>query len=205
MTKIKAAIAGVITTLLSISVPLNTSARTIRDLQEFHISCNEGAYYYKIQSRNCDSAIDARTIELLNFSRQIEANPNNSRVYDLRGMARQRMGDYWGAITDYSKAIDLDSSDATAYHKRGLAYQTLGNPWQAIADYQMAIEIDDSFAIFHQDLADSRVYVGDYNAACADYLAAINMALESNDSETYVKAWRNMRLYCRGVFERFPR
>ena len=205
MTKFKAAIAGFVTTLLSISAPLMASAQPIRSYEEFYVSCNEGGYYYKAQSKYCDGFINARTIELENLTARIEANSSDATAYDRRGFARQRMGDLWGAIADYTAAIDLDSSDATAYSKRGLAYQTLGNPWQAIKDYQAAIDLDADSAMVYNNLADSRIYVGDYNRGCADYLKATDLALANKESDTYILAWRNMRLYCRGVFERFPK
>ncbi|MGF1490495.1 MAG: tetratricopeptide repeat protein [Prochloraceae cyanobacterium] len=205
MTKIKTAIAGVVTTLLSISAPLMSSAQPIGSYEEFYISCNEGAYYYKIQSRNCDGFISARTIELENLTGRIDANSNDATAYNRRGFARQRMGDFWGAIEDYSAAIELDSNNAMAYGKRGLAYQSLNYPWLAIEDYSAAIAIDAEFAEVHNNLGDSRIYLGDYNTGCANYLAATNLALENQDSDTYISAWRNLRLYCRGVLERFPR
>ena len=205
MTKFKTAIAGVVTTLLSISAPLMVSAQSIRNYEEFYISCNEGAYYYKAQSRNCDGFINARTIELENLTQRIEANSSDATAYDRRGFSRHRMGDLWGAIADYSAAIKLDSQDAMAYSKRGLAYQTLGDPWLAIKDYLAAIDIDADSAEVHNNLGDSRIYLGDYNRGCADYLNATDLALANQDSDTYMLAWRNMRLYCRGVFERFPR
>ncbi len=204
MTKFKAAVAGFVTTLLTISVPLMASARSIASYEEFYISCNEGAYYYKAQSENCDGFINARTIELENLTARIEANSSDPKMYNRRGFSRQRMGDLWGAIADYTAAIEIDSSDATAYSKRGLAYQNLGYPWQAIDDYLAAIEIDADLAETHNNLGDSRIYLGDYNRGCADYLKATDLALTNQDSDTYVAAWRNMRLYCRGVLEKFP-
>jgi len=40
--------------------------------------------------------------------------------YNNKGLAKQELEDYYGAIVDYNKAIELDPNLAVAYANKGL-------------------------------------------------------------------------------------
>jgi tetratricopeptide (TPR) repeat protein len=63
-------------------------------------------------------------------------------VYNIRGIAYGKKGEYDNAIADYTRAIEIDPNDAWAYCNRGGAYDEKGDYDKAIADYTQAIEID---------------------------------------------------------------
>ena len=78
------------------------------------------------------------------------------RAYNNRGNAKNKLGKYFEAISDYDQAIRLDSDDARAYYNRGLAKNKLGQYFEAaISDYDEAIRLAPD---------DVRIYVNRGNA-----------------------------------------
>jgi tetratricopeptide (TPR) repeat protein len=59
-------------------------------------------------------------------------------AYYNRGLAKSKLEDYRGAITDYSKAIELNPNYANAYYNRGKSKGILEDDRGAIADYSKA-------------------------------------------------------------------
>ena len=62
-------------------------------------------------------------------------------VYNNRGNAYFRKGDYDHAILDYDQAIKLDPKDARFYNNRGTAYQRKGDYDHAIPDFDQASKL----------------------------------------------------------------
>lgn len=48
-------------------------------------------------------------------------DPANSFAYYNRGITKDRMGDFEGAVADFSSAISLDPGNADFYHNRGFS------------------------------------------------------------------------------------
>nr|CBH39654.1 conserved hypothetical secreted protein, containing tetratricopeptide repeats [uncultured archaeon]CBH39780.1 conserved hypothetical secreted protein, containing tetratricopeptide repeats [uncultured archaeon] len=88
------------------------------------------------------------------FNKAIALNPDNSRLYNDRGLCYVVLGDIDNAISDFSKAIELKSDFLEAYYNRGLAYFG-GGKWKraldneegnkAIADFTKVIELDPEY------------------------------------------------------------
>lgn len=69
-----------------------------------------------------------------------------SKEFYKRGIIKDSLKDYKGAIDDYTKAIELDIKFTDAYSKRGTAKGVLEDDIQgAIADFNKAIEIDHNY------------------------------------------------------------
>ena len=67
---------------------------------------------------------------------------------NIRGAAKDKMGDHAGAIADYDKAIAANSQHtARAYSNRGLAKINSGNYEGAIADFDRSLEINPQNAV----------------------------------------------------------
>ncbi len=58
---------------------------------------------------------------MADYTRALEAEPHNSFAYYNRGITRDRMGAYDGAVEDFSMAISLDPHNADFYHNRGFS------------------------------------------------------------------------------------
>ena len=89
---------------------------------------------------------------LMDLTKAIEVDPNNSLAYSTRGYYKYRNKNYDGAILDLSIAIELNPKNLTALEYRGLAYRDNGTPFEAdmsdwdltdaIKDFTKLIEID---------------------------------------------------------------
>jgi len=71
--------------------------------------------------------------------RAIQAYPNRSEGWELRGRLKELTGDYLGAVRDLNQAIRI-APRATSYAARATANARAGNRFQAIRDIQQAQE-----------------------------------------------------------------
>ncbi len=76
------------------------------------------------------------------WSKAIELNSNDAKLYINRGGWYNPLGEYDKAIADCNRAIELNPKLAGAYLFRGLAYENKDQYDKAISDYTKAIEID---------------------------------------------------------------
>ena len=65
------------------------------------------------------------------------------RVYQYRGMAYQKQGNYKAALADFTKAFEYDTI-ADCYVNRSQLYVKMGKETEAIKDLKAAIEVDPS-------------------------------------------------------------
>ena len=83
------------------------------------------------------------------FSKFIRKYTNNEYVlfaYYNRGLAKQKIGDFNEAISDYTKAIEIDPDDADYYYNRGNSKKELGVLKGACTDWRKAAELGDTDA-----------------------------------------------------------
>ena len=93
------------------------------------------------------------------YSRAIQLNPDNTEVYNNRGVAYGERGDYDEAIKDFNKAIALNPNDAIAYNNRGEAWLHLEEWDQARSDLITARKKgSDIIASFHNDYKSVEAY-----------------------------------------------
>jgi tetratricopeptide (TPR) repeat protein len=135
----------------------------------------------KAQEGNFDGAI-------LDFSKTIEADPNDSNAFTYRGSVKGKKGDYDGAMADLNKAIEINPKDATAYSNRGSVRHFIGDDEGAIVDYTKAIEINPKDAGAYAYLGGLKGKKGDYDGAMAD----LNKAIEINPK--FTAAYNNLGL-----------
>ena len=120
---------------------------------------------------------------LANHNVAIRLNPNNAEAYLNRGMAYNKMGQYFAAIIDYDTAIRLKPDYAEAYYKRGVAKAGLRQHFAAIADYDTAIRLKPDFAMAYHKRASVKAGLGQRFAAIIDFDTAIR--LKPNDAVAY--------------------
>jgi Flp pilus assembly protein TadD len=74
-----------------------------------------------------------------------ESEPQTAAGCVNRGLARQRKGDFVGAIADYDRAVALNPGDASTYGHRGAARDGKRDYEGAIADFNKAIDLIPNF------------------------------------------------------------
>jgi tetratricopeptide (TPR) repeat protein/cellulose biosynthesis protein BcsQ len=80
------------------------------------------------------------------FTRAIDAKPDNSDAYYSRGLAYFEILQFDSSVSDFGKVIQLKPDYAEAYTERGRAYRNTGNISLAIEDYNEAINLDPNLA-----------------------------------------------------------
>ena len=74
------------------------------------------------------------------FTKAIEANPNEAEIYYSRGGAYRDGGDYDSAIEDWTEVIRRARQGAKAYCKRGMLYAKIEKDELASADLQRGMK-----------------------------------------------------------------
>ena len=77
----------------------------------------------------------------------LQSNPKGTKLrraatYHTRGVAKDGLGDYSGAIEDFDECIRFNPKKALYYHDRGKAKEALNQHEEAIVDFQKAKELD---------------------------------------------------------------
>ena len=105
------------------------------------------------------------------------AKPNSlTRQLYSSGQAKQKQGDYKGAIADFTKVLEINPQDAKAYNERGIAKNGLKDYLGAIADFTKAIEINPRDAyIYFDNRAGVKVEIGDYRGVVFDTTKTIEI------------------------------
>jgi tetratricopeptide (TPR) repeat protein len=88
-----------------------------------------------------------------------------------RGMARQRLGDWQGALADFDQALQGDPQSGLAYFHRGQVRAALGDGLGAIQDYHQALALGVAVAEadIRRDLARAQIQAGDLQAALEQF------------------------------------
>ncbi len=106
------------------------------------------------------------------YTKVIELEPKNLDAYFYRGLAKNDLGDYSGAIVDYSKIIVLEP-DADTYYNRGNARYSLKDFEGAQEDYQDAYKLDSNFLDALYSLGCVKYDIGDFEGSILDFSALI--------------------------------
>lgn len=101
------------------------------------------------------------------FSQAIELNPKNLDAYFYRGVTKDNIGDYNGAILDYTKVIFFEPS-ADVYFNRGNSKYSLMDYYSAKEDFEKALELNPEFTDAKYSLATTKYNLNDYKGAITD-------------------------------------
>ncbi len=116
---------------------------------------------------------DAQTAVSL-LTRAIEAEPNNYRYYNDRGVAYKRLGNYEKALSDYGKALEIEPNYTHALNNRGVLYLEQGNYDKAITDFQTALKQEGLKGKLHTNLGIALARKGDYQQAIKEFESAVS-------------------------------
>lgn len=101
------------------------------------------------------------------FSQAIELDPENLDAYFYRGVTKDNIGDYEGAILDYTKVIFFEPS-ADVYFNRGNSKYSLMDYVGAKEDFEKALALNPEFMEAKYSLAITKYDLKDYKGAVAD-------------------------------------
>ena len=110
------------------------------------------------------------------YTKAIELNPRDAKLYHIRGQGYIMIGQYDKAIADYTKAIELNPRDAKSYSGRVIAYHKNGQYDKVISDCNRVIELNHKFvagAYYFRGRAYENK--GHYDKAISDYTKAIEL------------------------------
>ena len=99
-------------------------------------------------------------VSFTSFSQDYDDN-----AYLKRGMSKDDLKDYKGAIEDYTKAIEINPNNADAYFNRGVSKSNSEDDKGAIEDYTKVIEINpnDTDAYYNRGvLKEGLKFLGDF-------------------------------------------
>jgi tetratricopeptide (TPR) repeat protein len=138
-------------------------------------------------------------IELL--TQVIKLEPKNLDAYFQRGVAKNDLGDFGGAIVDYSKII-VSEPDADTYYNRGNSRYSLKDFTGAKEDYAKAFMLDDKFIDALYSLACVKFDLEEYEAAIEDFNIVIKMA--PDQPKTYLLralAYKSLEQYEKALID----
>jgi len=113
----------------------------------------------------------------------IDLEPKNLDAYFHRGIAKNDLGDYRGAIVDYSKII-VEEPDADTYFNRGNSRYSLKDFTSAKEDYAKAFMLDKNFIDALYSLACVKLDLEEYENAIKDFTDVIKQVPDNYN--TYI-------------------
>jgi tetratricopeptide (TPR) repeat protein len=125
-----------------------------------------------------------KSIEL--FTQAIKADSSLVNGWIYRGIAKDAMDNFPGAISDFNRARNLDTNDIFVYVERAQTFLNMGEYEAAEKDFNKIISINPS----GEDAADAFYYLARINSKRKKHDQAINyytrvMRFRPNDSELY--------------------
>ncbi|MGH9842537.1 MAG: tetratricopeptide repeat protein [Blastocatellia bacterium] len=102
--------------------------------------------------------------------------PDFAEAHNARGSARQRTGDFDGALADYNQAIKLDPRCAAAWFNRGMLWKAKGDWRRAEADFTQAIELKPHLADAYAQRGLARLRQGAEAEAEKDFKQCLEIA-----------------------------
>ena len=153
---------------------------------------NLGDYTGAIKDLNIALYIDTSKID---YDKKnvliISSIPNlTAEIYLYRGRAKNRLGDYRGAIIDLSKAIQYNDKyvNGSAFFELGFAKSYLKDYQGALLNYNKAIQLDSYYDVAYYNRALIKLNLNDKEGACMDLSRAGELG--------YEKAYQVIRENC---------
>ena len=69
--------------------------------------------------------------------------------YNGRGLVKDKMNDFEGAIEDFTEAINLDGANSVYWHNRGCCLRNKNHLNEALSDFTQAINHDQKNPIIY--------------------------------------------------------
>ena len=136
-------------------------------------------YFYRAYNAPANS----HQFKIDNYDMCINLNfKYKSIAYNNRGISKDDLKDYYGAIADFTKAISLNPDYAYAYYNRGLSKNYLKDYYGAIADFTKAISLNPDYVKAYYNRGNSKYGLKDYYGAITDFTKAISLKPDYADA-----------------------
>jgi tetratricopeptide (TPR) repeat protein len=117
----------------------------------------------------------------------------SSDWYELRGLAKEALGDHAGAIADVTQAITLSPNSAPLLARRGELYLITDAPRSALRDFEETLRLDPNSADAYVGRGLARAALGQHQQAAADAAQALRLGEPTprrlyNAARIYAKA-----------------
>jgi len=118
----------------------------------------------------------------------IASGKPTARICELRGVAREEIKDFAGAIEDFTNAVALKGNRAVLLRRRGWLYIVVDAPRLALDDFEASILLDGSSGDAYNGRGAARLRFGEHREAVADAEKALSLGEPKPD--LYYKAAR---------------
>jgi tetratricopeptide (TPR) repeat protein len=108
------------------------------------ITCVSGVAFAQ-KNLNCFNPAMPPMDVIAACNQNLANDSKDAQVYQARGAAWYRTGDYDRAIADYTQSINIDPKYIRAFFNRGLAWEKKGNLDNALTDFKYFADLDPSF------------------------------------------------------------
>jgi tetratricopeptide (TPR) repeat protein len=105
----------------------------------------------------------------------IKNYPKKYITYNKRGLEKEKLKDYAGAVQEFKKAIELNPGYMNAYNNRGRAEMELKDYAGAIQDFNKAIELNSSYTDAYNNRGFAEMELKDYAGAMQDFSKTIEL------------------------------
>jgi len=135
-------IGGASHTDLDYAIALNISPQSIAEgiyLDELSYDELLALYYRNVAITYRKNKNDVEALRYYNISAGF--NENDPATYNNRGIVKEHLDDYKGALEDFNRALVLDPNSGPAYYSRGWLRSDLGDCAGALSDMERAAEL----------------------------------------------------------------
>lgn len=139
------------------------------------------------------------TQAIINFSKYLEEDKNNTDVIFFRALAKSRNKDNEGAIADYDKILELHSNYplqynkiATVYNNKAFALVELEEYSEALPLVNKALELDKTENYIWDTRGEIYYHMGEYDKCIEDMDKAI--AIGENEHSYYIRGLAYIKL-----------
>jgi Tfp pilus assembly protein PilF len=135
-------------------------------------------------ARACEKINNGEFEDAITYcTKAIAINPNHACIYQNRGVAKQLLGNFVGAIEDYNISLKIDPNQSETLFNRGCSSFYLGNDNEAVEDLTMAIGIRPNYSKAYFERGRANYNLGSYDKAIVDFTKVIK--LEPNYADGY--------------------
>jgi eukaryotic-like serine/threonine-protein kinase len=133
--------------------------------------------HYDELIRSCDAAIKDDT--------------RSAWLFEMRGLAKESLGNYYGATDDYTQSLIVDADSPKVLCRRGWCYLLKDANRDAAHDFDAAVRLDASNADAYIGRGLARAQLGQHREAASDAAEA----LKRGDSSSWRLAYNAARVY----------
>ena len=132
---------------------------------------------------------------IVQYTRAIDLDPDNDKVYIQRASAYSRIGDHKSAGEDYDRALVFEKKDAEIYYFSGHEWHLYGDNPLALRRLNMAIELKGNFLEAYQVRLAVYMALGRYEDALGDGKKVLKLKEDENAYFNLAQVYEKLEMY----------